>query len=169
MPAERIHLDPDGDLTIKVRPDKDPLEYVVSKRTMCFASPAWRAMLTGQFSESTASEVPFPEDDPDALLIVLRIAHLQFALLPRSMSFLMVVKLAVLCDKYDTVALVKPFLSMWVDPHKENLLTVNYQEWFFVAWVFGYEEEFNQLLHHSVVRVGRDLFARGLFLNSRPL
>lgn len=42
-----------------------------------------------------------PEDDPDALLILLRIAHLQFSDLPDALVvYEHFLQLAVLCDKY---------------------------------------------------------------------
>jgi hypothetical protein len=45
---------------------------------MCLASPVWKAMFTRGCKETTAEEISFPEADPNALSITLRIAHLQF-------------------------------------------------------------------------------------------
>jgi hypothetical protein len=41
------------------------------------ASPVFGAMLVGKFIEAQKNEIELEDDDPDAMLIILRIAHLR--------------------------------------------------------------------------------------------
>ena len=101
-----IALDPSGDLQLTT----DTLSFVVSSKAMCLASPVWRAMLDpqGPWAKQSSSSSPSSglsshamlEDDPDALLILLRIAHLRFSELPDVLNdYQHLLQLAVLCDK----------------------------------------------------------------------
>ena len=94
-----IVLDPSGDLQLST----DTQDFVVSSRAMCLASPVWRAMFDphGHWAKQSSGVVDLPEDDPDALLILLRIAHLQFSRLPEELAgYEHLLQLAVLCNKY---------------------------------------------------------------------
>ena len=157
--GQTVHVAPSGDIRLLVdvpckhlkrkrTSSKEPQEtqtktFVVSSTVMCLASPVWRAMFdpNGHFAEANQShghrEVEFDGDDVDALLILLYIAHLQFARLPRSLDFHGLVNLAVSCDKYDTVQLGRPWLSRWETPLKHFADATGYEEWLFVAWTFG--------------------------------
>ncbi|KAF1991476.1 hypothetical protein K402DRAFT_416779 [Aulographum hederae CBS 113979] len=134
----------------------DPVEYVVSKKAMSLASLVWDAMFNRNFSETTAKRVPFVGDDPFALLVVLRIAHMQFSQLPKSVSFRQLLEIAVICDKYDTLAVIRPWLSTWADPHKNNTKSPEYEEWFFIAWVFGDAETFKDMATWHIMKVTID-------------
>ena len=59
----------------------------------------------------THGEMELPEDDADALLYVLRIAHLQFRRIPATLEFVDLLNVAIICDKYDTVEIVRPVSS----------------------------------------------------------
>ena len=93
----------------------------------------------GHFIESFANgEVQFVEDDPNSLLLILRIAHLQFRKLPKALSFQGMVNMAVLCDKYDTTGLVRPWSEQWEASFKGiKLKEPGREEYLFVAWTFG--------------------------------
>ena len=94
-------LDPSGDLRLSTGTHT----FLVSSKVMCLASPVWRAMFDpqGPWATQSSSPGPFslPDDDPDALETVLRIAHLQFSALPDVLVvYRHLLQLAVLCDKY---------------------------------------------------------------------
>lgn len=129
--APIIYLVDDGDLRLHVNCSRERKEdlrssdssavyrktFVVSSTVMRIASPVWRAMFDhqGPFMDTqhslTHGEMDLPEDDADALLCVLRIAHLQFRKIPETLDYAELLKMAILCDKYDTVAIIRPVSS----------------------------------------------------------
>jgi hypothetical protein len=134
--------------------------YKVSSLAMSMASPIWKAMFdpTSGFRESNPDTmVEFPEDDPDIMLIVLRIIHFKFDDLPQSISFDWLVELAVFCDKYDTVSIVRPFIANWTAPWTKFCLQPGYEHWLFVAWTFGCWEIFNTLAAFLILATGSDV------------
>ena len=126
--ATTIYLVDDGDLRLHVNCSREKKEelsnsdssavsqktFVVSSAVMRIASPVWRTMFDpqGPFMDTqrsfTHGEMDLPEDDADALLCILRIAHLQFRKLPETLDYAELLNLAIICDKYDTVAVVRP-------------------------------------------------------------
>ncbi|QSZ32092.1 hypothetical protein DSL72_001661 [Monilinia vaccinii-corymbosi] len=99
-----------GDVRAKATYDGRTINFKLSSHALCFASPVWKKFAFPPFprlrSRSPRSprspqldpqskksrpdsadpfpdiELDFTEDDPQALLILLRIAHLQFATIP---------------------------------------------------------------------------------------
>ncbi|QDS73114.1 hypothetical protein FKW77_001026 [Venturia effusa] len=147
-----------GDLILVVGEDFGPAHrFRVSRDTMCMASPVWSAMLSrdGQFCEAARKEVTFADDDPDALLLILQIAHLQFQEAYEVMELEELLEVAILCDKYDTVAMVRPFIPRWVEP----FLRRGYdelsgdEEYLTIAWTFGYHNEFEGFAKYLVEHI----------------
>jgi hypothetical protein len=158
-----IVLHDKGDAILLVGPGDSPQPILVSKTAMSMASPVWKAMFDRQrWTESSATEIPFPDDDVDAMLIVLRIAHLRFSDLPSEKPFKLrdLLQLAVLCDKYDVVKLVRPFLDLhhWTRGLIPNVETrINcHPSWLFIAWTFGYKDTFVALAKHLVSTLALD-------------
>jgi hypothetical protein len=131
-------IDEIGDLTLIVGPEK--FRFQVSSHALRFASPVWRAMLTGPFREATATEISFEDDDPAAMRILLLMAHLQFPKVPQQLSFDTLVNLASLCDKYDTASLVKTCGKDLLGPCQSS----SSHDKIWVYWVLGFEEEFKE-------------------------
>ncbi|KAH6663096.1 hypothetical protein B0J14DRAFT_684830 [Halenospora varia] len=64
--------------------------------------------------ENSVSPLDFREDDSDALLILFVIAHARFKYVPqRFMADAELLNLAILCEKYQCLNLVVPFLKCW--------------------------------------------------------
>jgi hypothetical protein len=145
-----IVLRESGDVTLLIGTGKTQQPVVVSSEALCLASPVWKVMFKPPWAESKAHEIPFPDDDPESMLIVLRIAHLKFQDLPakKSLEALALHKLAVVCDKYDLVSLVRPFVDLhcWAERFFYRAPLQNaWAGWLFVAWTFGYTQSFNDL------------------------
>jgi hypothetical protein len=165
---EFVSLNDSGDRKLIVGQKEDGQRiYQVSSVAMSMASPVWKAMFnpTSGFQESNPdAPVEFPEDDPDALLILLRIAHLQFHEIPKSISFAWLTELAILYDKYDSVGLLQPFIEQWISPWTLLCLEPGYEAWLFIAWSFGCEQIFNLLAASLVLSI--ELDGDGRILNS---
>jgi hypothetical protein len=104
-------------------------------------------MLSGEFIETRLGEIPFADDDPQALLLVLRIAHLRFHEIPQQISDEKFVEVATICDKYDTVAICRPFIRDWMEAwlKRDILREQKNVKFLWIAWVFGYEEQFIEI------------------------
>jgi hypothetical protein len=143
-----------ADLTLLV--GKAPAHrFRVSRNTLCMASSVFCAMLTGKFIEAQKDEIRLEGDDPDAMLIVLRIAHLRFSEVPRFLpDSWELVELATICDKYDMVAICRPFIPGWMNPwleeHEGDSVEedLGYEDCLWTTWVFGYQEEFTRVAIH---------------------
>ena len=111
-----VHVDPSGNLTLIVGPEDNQKTFTVSSAAMCLASPVWRAMLDpkGHFLEAHSSDrkVSLPDDNPEALLLLLNIIHLQFLKVPQTLPTEELYEVAVLFDKYHTVTVVRPVSSL---------------------------------------------------------
>jgi hypothetical protein len=109
-----------------------------------------------KFAESIAPEVELPHDDPTSISLILIIAHLKFYDLPVTLSMDELYQLAMTCDKYDTVAVVRLFLQSWVQLYQA--LTIYHkhgnEKCMSIAYVFGHETEFCGLANH----LGRTIF-----------
>lgn len=150
MPA--IALCHNADLTLIV--GENPIHrFKVSRNTLCMASSVFKAMLSRNFIEAQKDEIELEDDDPDALLIILRIVHLKFSEVKRSFEYQsQLVQVAVVCDKYDLVAVCRPFIPGWARKWLRaqnpiaNLNAQGQTEKCLWTWVFGYEEEFRHLV-----------------------
>jgi len=146
-----ISIDPYGDRTLIVGNGENQKRFLVSSNAMRLASPVWRAMFTGPYREGTAIEIPFPDGNPDAFLITLRIAHLQFNNLPSSLDFQGLVNLALVCDVYDMVQIVRPFITKWIEPLEPLAEKIGFEEWLLVAWTFSYPKIFERIASRLVL------------------
>ena len=153
-----LHVDGDVRLVVgKAGGIQQPIQ--ASKTVMSLASPVWKAMFSRVWAEHEASEIPLPDDDIEATLLVLRIAHLQFQDLPKKSKLTLsrLLDLAVICDKYDLVRLVHPFLDLnqWAQPwFPIGTVGAQYKpELLFIAWTFGYSREFELLAKHFVTHL----------------
>ena len=146
---EFVSFSDTGDRTILVgEAETGQRMYKVQSLLMTMTSPVWKVMLApGSFLEGNPDVlVELPDDDPDALLILLRILHFQNDLVPKELpSFDCLVEIAVLCDKYDTVNVVRPYLENWMSPWIQFCFEPGYEHWLFVAWTFGCPKIFDAL------------------------
>lgn len=128
--------------------DGSGYRWLVSASAVCLASPVWAAMLkpTSSFRETETKEIELKEDDePEAILILLRIAHLQHLQIPVTLSFEQLYEMAVVCDKYDTVTLVTPWLGGWATEEMRGFANEpDYERWLFIAYTFGFDDVFER-------------------------
>jgi hypothetical protein len=133
--VELHKIDPDGDLLLKfsrfsnVESQADeavePVFNVhmrVSSKHLTMVSPVFKAMLhRGNFREgrelgNTGSvDVPLPDDNPDAFLIILDVLHGYHRKVPRDISLLMLTCISILVDKYQMVEAVEVFSNGWIE------------------------------------------------------
>ena len=62
------------------------------------------------------------------LLLLLRIAHLQFSKVPSTREFEAILNVAILCGKYNCVGLVRPWLPFWLVYEETQYNKPGYEE-----------------------------------------
>ncbi|TDZ67513.1 hypothetical protein CTRI78_v002771 [Colletotrichum trifolii] len=143
-----VEVDPDGNLILLVGaqlPDKkdSPSSFRVCASALRRSSPVWKSMLFGPWKESKPASgtwsVDLPEDDPDALEVLLNIVHANFPLVPYEPDLLLLEGVLRLANKYDMVKALRPWSQAWLDVAKGS----------------SGEENGRRML--SVVYVGREL------------
>lgn len=138
-----IYFDDRGDKRLLV----DDTILVVSSKTMSLVSDPFKAMLSpdGAFSEAQPGNnelIPLPEDDLNALTILLWIAHLHFNKVPIHLEFKELVAVTVLTDKYQATRMVSPWFSGWVENLRHTVCKDGHEEWLWIAWEFGLADIF---------------------------
>ena len=147
-------LSPVGDLKVLVNYGDQQNLFVVSSQAMGLASPVWQKMLdrNNGFKEGSreTGEISLPEADPETLLILFRIAHLQFQHVPQTISFRKLVDICTLCDEYDAITLSHPWLSRWKAHLSSFIGEDGYEEWLYIALICGDTDVFCQLARKMV-------------------
>jgi hypothetical protein len=87
----------------------------------------------------------FPDDDPHAMLVLLRVLHLDNLNVPRDLTFPELVNLAKVCVKYKAYTPLIPWLQMWLPRHVGMALHLGFEDWLLVSWVFREPEVFKSL------------------------
>lgn len=117
------------------------VNFEVERSALRRASPVFNSMLDPNkpYKEGSAKEVPLPEDDPEAMEVLLRIAHLLFPTIPSTFDYQSLAAIAVLCDKYDCAEVVEPFTHSSFETLKPLVSESSCEaiEVLFAAWTFG--------------------------------
>lgn len=135
-------------------------ECIVCSRSVSRASPVFQRMLYGSFAESKPSKgewvVSLPEDDAEVLALMLHIVHGQFDKVPLTPSEETMYSIAILTDKYDMAASLRPWATSWLEHLKTNEGGTGDDhggQRIWIAWELGdadlFEEEATNLLVSS--------------------
>lgn len=141
-PKPPITFDPDGNLTLLVGPTKQ--SFRVCSRTVSRSSPVFRKMLNGPWIESKPANaqdwiVELPEDDEEALALVLHIIHAQFDVIKPTLETSELFWVCVIVNKYDLVHALRPWARAWCED-----LDTEYADdrLLWIGWVLGCGEFF---------------------------
>lgn len=176
-----------GDREILVNYHDETIAAKVSSQAMSLASPVWRKFVSPPWqsppqpeedsvadsgyqsgSEAAAADasveankqqqLDFTDDNGNALLILLNIAHLKFARVPSKLAYNQLLNVAILVDQYDCGELVRPWLKSWLEDEESQSQIDGQENWLFIAWVFGREDVFEKLARTMVrnVSIGSD-------------
>lgn len=156
-PIDRIVED--FDLIIELRVGTpEVVRFGVSEAAVRIACPTWKQELSHYTDRRRIEDVVRPtielpdDDDPDALRILLYIAHLQFKKVPKSVNYEMLANLAKLCHKYQMKDMLHTTIEGWLKSAKKlagDLGKVPVQQTAWAGWVFDRPE----LLKDATVKV----------------
>lgn len=173
IPFEKYVVDVNGDLYLEIGeaqylnggPCKRPMEFRVDSKALARASPVFMKMLYGSFAESKKPDEPgdrkwtikLPDDNSLDMSTLIYIMHCKFDLVPLAMTIDGLYGIAVLTDKYDCTALVRPWIRSWLDTsgaHVSNTSLGNIRRVSWIAWEYGdqslFEKVAKELIVHSV-------------------
>lgn len=137
-----------------------------SSAHLILASSVFEAMLSQSFKENLVVrspgtvDLPLPDDDPIALLMLLNIIHGQTKDVPLEVDMCMLTRLAIVVDKYQLHVVVGIVSRIWIDRLKANIPKTsmgNLQRWIFISWAFRSPSEFKTVTKiakkHSEIRI----------------
>jgi hypothetical protein len=141
----------------------------VSRGILSILSPVFKAMLNGKFREAapTTTEISLPDDDPEAMRVMLLIAHLKFKDLPETLLLHELFEVAVVCDKYDMADVFKPFFDKYSKQSLDKAQKVGSEEWVHIAWTFNLEHVLRKVI--GTLALETTLLDGCLYRSGRPL
>ena len=126
----------------------------MSSKHLTLASPIFKIMLQPKFKEGLQlhshgyAELPLPDDNPAALLILLNLIHGQFRKVPRKIDLWMLTELAVLVDKYELLETTEMLLDYWLQHLKGTIPVVLNDDllpWICISRVFRKPDIFEKV------------------------
>ncbi|KAK0119407.1 hypothetical protein ONS95_010859 [Cadophora gregata] len=141
---------PTGDTKILVTYQGSKIQGLVASQSLCQASPVWKNFIYPPWGTQDAGvedgiaagpkSIDCSEDDGEALLVLMNIVHLEFQKIPKSLALGILHQVAMLCEQYQCVRIVAPWVQGWV----KNIPKVAQFQlgMLYVYWAFGYEDEF---------------------------
>lgn len=116
-------------------------------------SPQWDAVVAGSAHKclSRKRHVRLPEDDADMMQVLMYIVHTLFVEVPENLRFSQLLEMAQICRRYGVSGKVLPYISNWANPHRPKILMQGYEHWLYIAWVFGFTEDHDQLTRHFLL------------------
>jgi hypothetical protein len=127
-PPETVSIDPNGDVLFEVGAKADPkVHLLVSSKVLSLASPVFAAMFKHGFQEGrnlssgSLEPIPLPDDNAEAITLLFNVLHFRSRDVPWSPSLITLAHLAVVCDKYDCVAAVASWSTVWLTTKSDVL------------------------------------------------
>ena len=151
-PNGNIKLLVDGEKELPADGTSEIRTMIVSSSAMRLASPVWSVMFDPRqhWTKMSAGTIAFLGNDPDTLLLLLRMAHADLERVPRRVNFIRLLNIAQLCVKYDLLMLVRRHFCKWLDSALDSMHAPGHEEWLYIMWAFGFREFFKDLAQRAV-------------------
>ncbi|KAJ9300922.1 hypothetical protein DTO271G3_2086 [Paecilomyces variotii] len=144
----------EGDLMLVVGSNKIRTFKTFSS-LLASTSPVWKDRVTLAKNQGSKS-LHLPNDDPNSMLLFLKIVHLLFPELPKKVPFDLLYSLTRFCDKYQVRHLFIPFIPRWFAPFIRDNLKPERTEWIFIAAVWEIDYMLNSWLSHVCWNARKD-------------
>ena len=140
---------PLGDARVLITYKNTEVAVIVSSHALSLCSAVWKNFLYPPWSEpqieqkepnspqSARPKIDCREDNAEALLLLFNIAHIKFSEVPLTLSTSLLYEIAILCDQYDCVEMVAPWLSGWIKDEDQECCGKESAKWMLISWVFG--------------------------------
>ena len=150
--------------------EDDIIRMQVSSMHLTLVSPVFKAMLLGGFREgnklrdSGSLEIPLPDDDYNALTILMDIIHCRLKKVPRRPDIETMTKLAILVDFYQLIETIQFFSGIWMEGKKAYIDLIlakgNWMEllqYLCFVRVFQHSESFKSISSNLVWKMESDI------------
>jgi hypothetical protein len=139
------------------------IQLKVSSKHLTFASPVFKALLRGGFSEDLnhipgpSAIIRLPEDDPAPLWLLLYIIHGQLKKVPPKVNLRTLTRLVVLIDKYQlheaTGFMTDSWFGLLEDKKKPGRCYSSHElrNWICISWVLRKEGMFAHMTHMAML------------------
>lgn len=168
-----------GDLLLRLETPTAHTTYRVSTHLLCSASPVFRDCIpsfgSGWGSDSSLREITQPDPDgaeyeldinyeaalrvnPAVICAMLYAIHGRLGELPETVTYEFLHDLAELCHHYQCAEALAPWVEIWMkSPELEKLVLLpGYEEWLYIACIFGLQEAFGRVTQRLAKNVVRD-------------
>ena len=93
-------------------------------------------------------QISLTDDNPNMMALVMKIAHGKHRGIKESLSFDELLDLARISHRYQTNELLVFPLPVWTKRHKQRILQPGYEQWMFISYQFGLEDDYLKLARH---------------------
>lgn len=133
--------------------------FLVSSRHLVLASPVFKAMLEGGWSEGNKKDGRFrirAEDwDVEALTVVMNVLHSHYRQVPKRVTLKMLAKIGMIVDYYKLHEAFQPMARLWMEPLKNSMPDSSFGAdatlWLSVSWVFEDETAFTSITKVAIL------------------
>lgn len=146
--------------------------FKVSQAVLSHASLVWRIMVSrtnlktigvkGWTRDYTLRLLTLPEDDAEGLRTLLRIAHLQFNLVPVEVSARHLSSISQICYRYQTQDLVVGYLERWLKGTRDYVRSGDCEpneDLIWTVWVFDRTKSLRTVTQEVMRHVGIQNFS----------
>lgn len=154
---EMVKIDSDGDVLFIVSSDKPTARLLVSSKVLSLASPVFAAMFSPRFKEGSSlnpgcpSEVPLPEDDPEAMTLLCNCLHFRTDHIPRNVDFSLLKALAILCDKYNVARAISAWNILWLQKWETSKCEDGFEGLLVVIYALDCAEAFAKISKKAIL------------------
>ena len=133
--------------------------FQVSSKHLTLASPVFKDVIQSTHTHDAPSEehslarLPLSDDDPDALLLLMRLMHVQFKDVPREVDLGTLAQIATLVDKYELLETTHLSADGWISGIKDSIpteLNTDLLAWMLIAEVFEDETISKQVKERAI-------------------
>lgn len=93
-------------------------------------------------STTTPRTIPLPDDDPESIVIICKITHVQISELERTLSASALADLALVCHKYNCADAVRAWGVIWVTSHLESPNASGFEKTLLASYLLDLPHEF---------------------------
>ncbi|KAI2605319.1 uncharacterized protein GGS25DRAFT_504670 [Hypoxylon fragiforme] len=141
-----IRIDPCGDLRFKITQKDNEVVFIVCSKTL---RRSWKSLEWYHSpQEWTHGAIQMPFHNTDAVAIILRIIHSQFANIPEALDVMDFYDLALLTHKFDLAHLLRPWAKRWFQKMEDMNSFVGERLW--IAWELGHCNLFTKLVRQVI-------------------